>query len=331
VKILFIGDMHIKITQFELGKQFLSWVNDMVAKYKPDLVINLGDTFDSHAVIRAEIMSEYVNHVDACTQICPYVHVLGNHEMYKPKDATYHALQAMHGYHAYKIVDKPTDLSFICPGLFCVPYVPSLSDFPKDVGRICVAHQTFVGADYGYHRPDIGVDADTLSADIVISGHVHKRQSFGKVIYPGSPFANSANDIDQTKGVLILDTDTYKQQFIESPLPKYRGAQLTVNEIDNIDRIHAHLVATLTTNDNWILTFNGPRQEITAYLQSTRYTQLVHGKKVVPKIVASDKDKVKIEIKSNSILDIVSEYIDKVYSGECSKNDLKSAAFEVMK
>ncbi len=53
--------------------------------------------------------------------------------------------------------------------------------FPRETQPICIAHQTFVGADYGYYRPDVGADADKCNAEIIISGHVHKKQEFGKV------------------------------------------------------------------------------------------------------------------------------------------------------
>jgi predicted MPP superfamily phosphohydrolase len=62
-KILLIGDVHLKITRFDLCKSFLNWLNLVIEQEKPDLVINLGDSFDSHAVLRSELMEEFKQHV----------------------------------------------------------------------------------------------------------------------------------------------------------------------------------------------------------------------------------------------------------------------------
>src|ERR1017187_2523235 len=93
-KVLFIGDCHIKINRLDLGLRFLTWLNQLIEEQKPDLVVNLGDLFDTHSVVRSEVMTEFMSHVDKVLKLnIPYVYLLGNHDLYKVGDYRYHALK----------------------------------------------------------------------------------------------------------------------------------------------------------------------------------------------------------------------------------------------
>ena len=108
---MYIGDPHLKITRFDLAKQFLAWIDGVIIKHKPDLVVNLGDTFDTHAVVRSEIMTEFIRHVESVNKTCPYIYLLGNHDMYKPNDNKYHALKHLKGkMKEFTIIDELINL-----------------------------------------------------------------------------------------------------------------------------------------------------------------------------------------------------------------------------
>lgn len=328
--ILFIGDPHLKITRFELSLSFLKWVNALIVDLKPDWVVNLGDTFDTHAVTRSEIMSEFRNHLDVVMKHTKskYFYLLGNHDMYKPNDSKYHALRAMDGIHPgrFFIIDKRTDIDNIT----FVPYMHNHQDFPKDTQEICIAHQTFVGADYGYTRPEVGVDAGLVSAEIIISGHIHKRQSFAKIHYVGTPFAQDAKDMDQIKGVMLFESSSYKQHFIQSPFPTWRNLLYTISPELSIDDIHLDIAANINKVDHWTIGITGHKAEILNYLNSKQYKDAVKDVDIKPKHNFIDTDKRKIKIDSLSMETIFTQYIDKVYSGNLDKDELKNLAVQVL-
>jgi DNA repair exonuclease SbcCD nuclease subunit len=234
--------------------------------------------------------------------------------MFKPRDAKYHALQCFN-ISNFMVFDKITELE----GITIVPYVTKFDDFPIQTQSICITHNTFIGADYGFKREDCGIDAGKVSADIIISGHIHKRQTFGKVIYPGTPFANSANDLDQSKGVLIFDTSTYSQTFIESPFTKWRGIEYEMSTDNTVSNLHELLKVELNTIDRWVIKASGPKIELAAYFKSEAFLELIKDKKVVTKATPTDKNKHKVQIKATSIEDIMSEYVNKVYDGGLDK------------
>lgn len=327
MKLLLIGDPHLSISKFDLSCKFLKWIGDTAKAVSPDLIVNLGDTFHNHAVLRSEIMGEFKKHISDLTKIAPYVYVLGNHDMYKPNDSKYHALQTFEDMEGFILVDERTDMF----GISFIPYIPDMSIFPLDTDKICVAHQTFVGADYGFYRPDLGVDADKVEADIIISGHIHKRQSFGKVIYPGTPFAQNADDVNQSKGIMIFDTDTYSYSFIESPLPKWYSLDFNISQELSIEDMHKSIVDSINTVDNWLITITAPKAELSAYIGSEDVRELKKSASIRFRPSYSDKEKhTKIKIRSSSVDEIVSEYVDRIYKGSVDKSIVKAKALEVL-
>lgn len=332
MKVLFIGDPHLKITRFDLAKQFLAWVDGIIAHHKPDLVVNLGDTFDTHAVVRSEVLTEFTSHVVNTTSLgIPYVYLLGNHDMYKPNDNKYHALKHIKGkMELFTVVDELSNLF----GMTFVPYVHKPEDFPKQTLPICVAHQTFKGADFGDITTKDGVDACSIAgAEVIISGHIHKKQRLAtggpEVIYCGSPFSQSSSDINQIKGVSIFDTETYGEEFIVCPLPMWRGVKFELSPAFSAIDMHEELMQTLNDKDHWVVEITGPKAEVLGYLSSKKGKSLTTGRDVKVKPVFTDKEKRQVRIEALSLSHIVSEYIDKVYNGSIDKDLLKLTAKEV--
>ena len=318
MKILFIGDPHLKISTLSRSCQLLRWIDDVINQKGPDMVVNLGDTFDTHAVLRSEILSEFIAHVRRNTHI-PYIYLLGNHDMFKPDDSTYHALLPFKGViHNFTVIDKVTHDNKT--NITYVPYIPDHNKFPHTTLPICIAHQTFIGADYGYYRPDVGVDADKVSAQIIISGHIHKRQSFGKVHYVGTPMAMDMNDVDQVKGVMLFNTDSYEMEYIESPFPRWRSLSYEVQ--NNIEAIHGDIVKRVSAanEDCWIVDLVGSKTTIANYLSSKEWNDLRKATSIRarPKYIDSNKINNKT-IKANNLDGILSEYINTIYRGDVDK------------
>src|ERR1035437_2986431 len=336
MRVLFIGDPHLKINRFDLATKFLSWLNELIVKEKPDLVVNLGDTFDTHAVLRSEVLNEFMKHVYYVIGLkIPYVYLLGNHDMYKPNDSKYHALLPFKGkIDNFHIIDKTQDFM----GMTFVPYQPDQANFPRETLSVVVAHQTFIGADYGPIRTKEGVDPGCLrTCEMVISGHIHHRQrlvgSEGRceILYVGSPFSQSAADVDQVKGISIIDVATFAETFIETILPTWRRLHIVVSQSTSIDIVHALVQQDIFgSKDHWVLELEGPRAEIVGYLGSKKYLEAIVGVDVKVKTKFTDSEKKKIAIEAKSMEHIVSEYIAKVYNGSIDKEELSTRAKEIL-
>jgi DNA repair exonuclease SbcCD nuclease subunit len=330
MKVLFIGDCHLRINKFTLATSFLKWLNKFIEEQKPDLVVNLGDAFDTHAIIRSEVLNELMNHVYHVVGLgIPYIYLKGNHDQYSPKDSKYHTLLPFKGrIHNLHVIDATEDLF----GMTFVPYLADGNVFPKTTLPICIAHQTFLGADYGPINALEGVDAETISAEIIISGHIHKKHNLGKVVYVGSPYSQEASDVNQIKGISTFDTNTFEFSFTQTPLPTWKTCELTLGSGNTLDEVHNSLARTTSDKTNhYVVRLTGTKAEVVAYVESTRYLKLVKDLSIRLKTVFTDKERKKVSINAVSMEQIVSEFVSKVYSGSLDKDKLLQKAKEILK
>ncbi len=331
MKVLCIGDPHLRINKFSLATQFLTWINKFIEEQKPDLVVNLGDSLDTHAVIRSEVLNELMNHIYHVVDLgIPYVYLKGNHDQYTPKDSKYHALLPFKDrIDNLFIVDEPQDLF----GMTFVPYLADGNAFPKKTQSICFAHQTFLGADYGPVNALEGVDANTISADIIISGHIHKKHNLGKVVYVGSPYSQDASDANQIKGISTLDTDTLELSFTQTPMPSWKTLKFEISSAAAASDIHLLIEQTMSNeaeNGHYLLEFTGPKAEVVSYVESAKYLRLVKGRSIRLKTIFTDKERKKVSINSVSMEQIVSEFVGKIYTGSLDKEKVLQKAKEVL-
>jgi DNA repair exonuclease SbcCD nuclease subunit len=337
MKILLIGDPHLKINRFELATQFLAWLDKTITEVKPDIVVNLGDTFDTHAIVRSEVLCEFMNHVDVVLKLgIPYVYLLGNHDMYKPNDAQYHALKPFKNrIKDFHVVDEIQELF----GMTFVPYQHNPDTFPRNTLPICIAHQTMLGADYGAIRANDGVAPSSIKGcEIIISGHIHTKQrvlpnggSGPEVLYVGSPFSQSASDVDQVKGITIFDSTTYGETFYQAPLPSWRRLHVVVSQQTTLEHVHQMVEQDVKgSKDHWVVELEGPKAELIGYLGSKEYKNAVKDVDVKVKTTFTDKEKRNVAIEAKSMESIISDYIVKVYSGSLDKTKLFDVAKSVL-
>lgn len=328
MNILVCGDKHLKMNRFDLAKQFLAWLDQTIEVTRPDLYVCLGDDMDTHSILHSPLLSELRYHFDYVLSLgIPIVYIVGNHDMFKPNDIKYHAFQGMKNFHKdFYVVDEVCDLF----DMTFVPYIHDPSQFPFDTKSICFAHQTFKGADFGDITTQDGVESEKVSADIIISGHIHKKQVLGKVVYPGSPFSQSVSDVNQIKGVMMFDTATLRTKDIPCPLPMWKSFSVEILQGTSLEEICKDIENTLNNKDHWIIEISGPKAEINSILDSNIYKGIIKGKQVRPIPSYTDKERKKVKIKSFTVEDIVSEYINKVYSGAIDKKILAEEALKVI-
>lgn len=326
MKWLIHGDPHLKVNNIQMARQFFDWLLATAEEQEVDGIINLGDLFDTHAVVRSEVMGEYIRFLDIRRNKLIYIHLLGNHEFFRPKDSTYHALQAlkMRDDDTYHVVDEVTKLY----GFGFVPYMPNADDFPQlDMEhQIVFAHQTFLGADFGKFRPEEGVPPEKIKNQVLVySGHIHTRQQVGDVKYVGSPISYGVNDVDQVKGIIIFDDETLDEKFIQSPFPMWRSLSIDIREPGAAKT----LVTSINSNDNWVVDVIGPRLEVAEFIDSELVLGLKKKVKIRFRSKPVDVAKEKVSIKAVSITGMVDEYIDKIYAGSIDKDVLKNSMREL--
>jgi DNA repair exonuclease SbcCD nuclease subunit len=323
--VLVIGDPHLKHTNLQMSISFLRWIEFLVTTYKPDLVVNLGDTMPDHSVIRSEILNEFTKHLKTFTST-PYVIIRGNHDNFKPNDSTYHALTPFKsGYKNIYIVDTVTDL-FDCT---FIPFLCTDEKWPEHTNKIVFSHNTFIGADFGFKLATSGIPLEDVNCDIVISGHIHKRQILqaqtAQIIYPGTPYASSASDVDQEKGVMLFDTESYKFNYIKSPFPMWKKTNINLS----VDSDYESLLKSLDKQDHHVVVVTGPRAEVKALLASKEVAIAKKNLSISFKTEFTDKvknEKKTIKVTSTSLM--VKDFISNIYTGQIDKKILEVEAMK---
>jgi DNA repair exonuclease SbcCD nuclease subunit len=221
MRILRIGDMHVKPNNLEESEKLMHFINDKILEIQPDRVEILGDLYHTHAVIRLEVLEFWDGWLDVLTshENIEIVVLIGNHDMTGEYSADYSALhvfrhlarnrknlkivqnprtEGIYGYISYTH-DRDTFYD-ICRGL------------ASEGAKVLVCHQSFSTSKFesGTYDPE-GFDTDPIPFDIIISGHIHAHQECtanGKqVIHPGTPKWDSASDANQNKGIWLYHHD----------------------------------------------------------------------------------------------------------------------------
>lgn len=224
MKVLRVGDPHAKPGNLVEMTKLMEFVLETGKKHAVDRVELLGDLFHTHAVIRLEVLEFWDKWINILASNFELIVLVGNHDMSGDYGSDSHALSVFkHVVHNVyincHIVDKPTQIGVLA----YVPYIHDnqrfidLANGLADSGaKTLVSHKTFVGSKFesGIYAPD-GVDPDALRYDTIISGHIHGRQRFGKVIYPGTSRWDTNSDANEQKGIWIVLHDDITGKILE--------------------------------------------------------------------------------------------------------------------
>lgn len=329
---LTIGDPHFKVSNIAQVKTFLEWLHSVILEYRPDFVVNLGDTFHTHNVIRSEIMAIITWHIEWMIEHgIPYYILVGNHDMAHHKTSHIHALLPFKGKEGVFIVDEPVaadDVGFM-------PYMDEPEAFLKEFDELTrpdayrpsktvFCHQPFLGADMGFIKAHDGVPVPDWNAGEIVSGHIHREQQLGCVWYPGTPYAQEAADNNLTKGIYLYDTESRAKEFIESPMPRWRTTKIAPSAFEEA-------ITRMNREDRNHLVLQGPASEVNHLLASREFQD---AKKrlgfSVKKELTEGAFASKTIRKTSSVQDAVVEYVDKIYEGKVDKNRLKDKCISAL-
>lgn len=226
MKILRVGDPHIRPSNIVEAERLMAFVLKIVTAAKVDRLEILGDLFHTHAVVRLEVLEFWDKWLQAFSDVIETVVLVGNHDMTGDYNSGSHALTVFKRIknERLKIIDRPTQI-----GIFgYLQYIHGESAFTDAVrqlastgSKVLVCHSEFSGSQYdnGFYAPH-GFNPDNVPFDTIISGHIHKEQVIagGKVDYPGTPKWDTASDANERKGVWLYEHDPVTGKVLQRDL-----------------------------------------------------------------------------------------------------------------
>lgn len=245
MKVLIVGDLHIKKNNTNEKLKLLQWIESLTKKV--DLTVYLGDIFHDHNIIHANIHNLFSNHLQNIQSKA--IIIEGNHDLWHPRDNTFSSLRSLLIPEYVEVVSSPINKH----GMSFIPYYINKENFPN-VGlcRVIFTHNEFKGAHTPYFKFEEGIEGDNIDCDLIISGHIHMGQKLGKVLYTGTPVADGVDDANQDKGVFILNTESGKLEFIESPFPKIFLHKVNAADFKNFtveNNGHKHIIEIIGTKE----------------------------------------------------------------------------------
>ena len=191
-------------------------------------IIDMGDTFDSRKGVDF-VSLEWAknNYYDRLEELGITIHtIIGNHTAYykNTNDLTGVGL-FLREYDNVKIYSEAEEVKIDKTKFLFVPWINSENkqksfDIIQNSDSPCVmGHLELNGfrMHRGYDMTD-GMDVDVFQKfDRVYSGHFHTRSNDGKIFYLGNPYEMYWNDVDDTRGFHLFDTDTLEHTPVNNP------------------------------------------------------------------------------------------------------------------
>jgi DNA repair exonuclease SbcCD nuclease subunit len=247
MKILFTADIHINLRQKKVPKQWALNRYDILFKelrrvyneYNCSLEIHGGDVFDKLPIL--EELEVYYNYVRSANNLIIFD---GNHEATKKGETFFHVIaKTIEAQNPNaEVITGPA----IREGMGFLPYTHihnfKYSDFNT---RILFTHVR--GAIPPHVTPEIPLE-NLDPWEVVFAGDLHAHSNSQRnIVYPGSPVSVSFHRNKVETGVIVLDSETLKWEWVKIKVPQlYRK---TVDKKEDIKPTDFDLTVYELTGD----------------------------------------------------------------------------------
>ena len=191
-----------------------------------DTVIHMGDVFDSRKSIDYQSF-EWAKRV-VFEPLKKYkVHaIVGNHDCYyKNTNDTNSPQLLLQSYPNIKTYQEITEAQIGNLQVLFIPWInaenfeSSVNTIKVSTSKCAMGHLELNGfrAHRG-HTMEEGMDSTLFEKfDRTFSGHYHTRSDNGKIFYLGNPYEMFWNDVNDSRGFTIFDTETLEHFHINNP------------------------------------------------------------------------------------------------------------------
>jgi len=239
MKLLFIGDPHIKNDNHEEVNILIELLKQICVDEKVDRIIIGGDLMHYHERIFTQALNKTLEFVNVLSTYAPTDILVGNHDMINNQQflTKNHWMNVLSNYHNVHIIDKPImkmdgDFTYLlCPYVYPGRFIEALNVCENwKNSNVIFAHQEFKGCKMG---AIVSKDGDEWNEKFpqVISGHIHDNQNpQPNIYYPGAPLQHAFGDTE-TRVVCYIDENC---KIVDIPLdvPKKKLLTTTLSKLD---------------------------------------------------------------------------------------------------
>ena len=234
MKVAIITDQHFGARKNSklFHDYFLKFYNDIffptLEKEGITMVIDMGDTFDSRKGIDFSALSwAKNNYYDRLHEMGVTLHtIVGNHTAYYKNTNEVNAVDLLlREYDNVTVYSEPKEVLLDKLKVLFIPWInqenekDTLNLIKKTKANIAMGHLELHG--FRVNKQVVmehGLDSKIFDKfKLVYSGHYHTRSDNGTVFYLGNPYEMFWNDVNDTRGFHIFDTETLEHIPINNP------------------------------------------------------------------------------------------------------------------
>jgi len=195
-------------------------------EHKITTVLHLGDAFDSRKSIDYQSLDWAKRVVFEPLKKYQVHMIIGNHDCYyKNTNQTNSPELLLKDYSNIKTYSDPETVKIGNIDILFIPWICSENEektrslIKSTKAKIAAGHLELNGfSPYKGHLMSDGMDANVFSKfERVFSGHYHTRSNDGKIFYLGNTYEMFWNDVNDTRGFHIFDTETLELTPINNP------------------------------------------------------------------------------------------------------------------
>lgn len=341
MKVAIITDQHFGARKNSklFHEYFLKFYDDIffptLVERDIKIVIDMGDTFDSRKGIDfAALAWAKDNYYDRLQKLDCSVHtIVGNHTAYYKNTNQINAVDLLlREYKKVKVYSEPTEVKLGNLNVLFIPWINEENydhtfQTIKTTNCLCaMGHLELQGfPPYRGYTMEEGLDRQLFKKFThVFSGHYHTRSTDGKIFYLGNPYEIYSNDIGDTRGFHIFDTETLTLESINNPYTMYEVIYYDDNNHQTFDsrnyenKIVKLIVKQKTNEKNF--------EKFIDKLYSTNIAEL----KIVETFADSTTLNDEYDFESEDTVSILNKYVDD-YEESINKASIKKIIQQIYK
>lgn len=237
-RIWIMGDIHFGVRAssmewFDISKSYFEdyFIPLLKREFKEgDILLQVGDIFENRQVVNLKVNSYVVDLFERLGKILPVIAIAGNHDIYYKRSNEVTSLDSLRFIPGINIFKEPAKLNIGGKSVHIMPWRHSTEHESETLEELG-------GGDYLFcHSEMQGI---LLNAKVkqkegtrvgkfknygrVYSGHIHFAQIHGNVHMVGNAYQMTRSDMDNAKGVYLLDLEEGEHHFYENKVtPEFR-------------------------------------------------------------------------------------------------------------
>ena len=236
-KCIFLADIHLGVRsaseewQENISSYFYNWfipyIKSLVEKDPTYFLAILGDVYDDRKSIDINVNDLAIDIFEILGSILPVYIINGNHDLSKRTNKGNTSLRNLDNIPNVTVIKEPTLIKIkqstkILSNIIAIPYLGSHEEENKvlleysDKANYAWMHTDISQMKFDNGMTIIGAVDSKIFKGKILSGHIHKRQELGNVIYVGSPYQLRRSDIGNTKGVYTVNFTNNELLFKEN-------------------------------------------------------------------------------------------------------------------